>query len=164
MSNRALAGIALVVLGVVLLLSNLGLGVRFNMSSVWPLLVAMVGVMFLRDALQSGGDRSHVFVGVIILGIGALFFFRGIGLITVGMNRLWPAFPIIVGLAFFAQAAALHEPHFSGTGAILCAIGAVFLVINLRLVDTKIFGELLKYWPVLIIAAGVLKLLDSYRR
>jgi len=61
MSNRALAGIALVVLGVVLLLSNLGLGVRFNMSSVWPLLVAMVGVMFLRDALQSGGDRSHVF-------------------------------------------------------------------------------------------------------
>ena len=77
MSNRALAGIALVVLGVVLLLSNLGFGVRFNMSSVWPLIVAVVGVMFLRDALKSGGDRSHVFVGVIILGIGALFFFRG---------------------------------------------------------------------------------------
>lgn len=164
MSNKALAGIALVVLGVVLLLSNLGLGVRFNISSFWPLLVALVGAVFIRDALRRGGDKSHVFVGVIIFGIGVFYFLKEIRLITAGMGELWPAFLIIVGIAFFAQAAALHEPHFSGTGAILCATGAVFLVVNLRLVDTEVLRELLKYWPVLIIAAGVLKLVDSYRR
>jgi len=164
MSNRAFAGIALVILGVVLLLSNLGLGMRFNMSTFWPLLVALVGAMFIRDALRHGGDKSRVFVGVIIFGVGVLYFLKEIGLVTAGMGQLWPAFLIVVGLAFFAQAAALHEPHFSGTGAILCAIGAVFLVVNMRLVDTEVFRELLKYWPVLIIAAGVLKLVDSYRQ
>ncbi len=45
----------------------------------------------------------------------------------------------------------------------MCGVGIILLAFNLRLVDYGIFREAVKYWPVLIIAAGVLKLVDSYR-
>ncbi|HOB42846.1 MAG: DUF5668 domain-containing protein [Bacillota bacterium] len=163
MSNRTLAGIALVILGTLLLMSNFGIRARFPAASFWPLLLALVGAMFIRDALRPGGERSHVFVGVIILGIGIMYFLKAIGLIRIGMGKLWPVYLVIVGIAFFAQAAAMNVPHYSGTGALLCGVGIILLAFNLRLVDYGIFREAVKYWPVLIIAAGVLKLVDSYR-
>ena len=48
---------------------------------------------------QKRGDSGNIFVGVIIVGVGSLFLLINLDVLP-EMDKTWPGFIIIVGLAF----------------------------------------------------------------
>ena len=52
-----------------------------------------------QEVKQKRGDSGNIFVGVIIVGVGLLFLLINLEVLP-EMDKSWPGFIIIVGLAF----------------------------------------------------------------
>jgi predicted membrane protein len=98
--------------------------------------------------------RSHPFggllAGVILAGIGVLLLLQNLGIIFV--DDLWDYWPVILIVVGVSRAASAWD--FGGRiwGAIVAFIGAVFLVRNLGLIHSSVWGF---FWPVILIAVGL---------
>ncbi len=73
------------------------------MDRLWPLFPILFGVALLFTFVASGfRDSGPVLPGVLALGVGAFFLLFTLGPFEYDqMGRLWPAFPLIAGIAFF---------------------------------------------------------------
>src|SRR5512136_3173287 len=101
--------LALILIGGYFLLVNLNFVPSLGITQMWPGIVVLVGVMFwLGFIFSREHDAGLAFVGTIITLIGAFFFLftlhvhlPGFGEVQWGdQGRLWPAYPLIVGVAF----------------------------------------------------------------
>jgi hypothetical protein len=98
---------------------------------------------------QRRRDRHNgphaVFVGIIIIGVGALFLLQNLGVVYV--QDIWQYWPVIL-LALGISKLAENEWT---AGLVLTVIGGVFLARNLG----YIYGGVWQYlWPLIVIAAG----------
>jgi hypothetical protein len=90
------AGLTLVGLGVTCLATTLGWVSWAVVGSVWPLCLIVPGMALLL----LGGDRSKVLGGVLLIGLGLVFFSTSTGLLPPGSwGYIWPLFLIIPGVA-----------------------------------------------------------------
>ncbi|OUM84427.1 MAG: hypothetical protein BAA01_01000 [Bacillus thermozeamaize] len=95
MGGRWLAGIILLVIGVTLLLDNLGfaeISLGWIFSHFWPVILIVVGVSMMVS--QKGGG---MLAGGIIALLGVLFLARNLGWWTIDLSWLWKVFwPLVI--------------------------------------------------------------------
>lgn len=165
--------LALILVGVFFLLVNLKVLPQLSITELWPGIIVFVGIMFwLGFIFGRGHDAGLAFVGTIITLTGAFFFLftlhahiPGFGEVQWGdQGRLWPAYPTIVGIAFIILWIA---NRFRDGGVLIPA--AILLVVGLAgfsftLGDVAPFRDIVRFWPLLLIALGILILARAFIR
>lgn len=165
--------LALILIGGYFLLINLNVIPSLGINKMWPGIVVLVGLIFwLGFIFGKDHDPGLTFVGTIAILVGLFFFLFtlnvnlfGLGHVTWGaMGQLWPAFPLIVGLAFVVLWIA---GRFRDGGVLVPAV--VLLVVGIggfayTLGDVPFFQDVLRWWPLLLIGLGLLVLLRAIVR
>lgn len=91
---RTLIGIAIILIGLLILFDNTGFDLGLNLWDFWPFLLIFIG---LGQVLQPDGQgRSGS--GWVLIVLGTLFQLNNFGLIEFGFAELWPIILIIIGL------------------------------------------------------------------
>jgi hypothetical protein len=175
MNQRPAIGFAfvLILVGVFFLLSNAGAfdDLDLDIEQLWPAIVVLAGLAFLLQYLAGGWrDPGLVFVGTAATLLGLFFF-----LFTLNVELpwefetlrgpidwedsevLWPAFPIIGGIAFVMLATFGRDRGALGVGLVAIAVGVIAFPYTLS--SGKEWEEIAQYWPVLLILAGGWQLL-----
>lgn len=155
----------LVILGLVLLAFNLGLLRRPSVDEWWPVILVAIGAWMFIGALNNERERGAVFPATIIGGAGLVFLINEWDLVPGGIGDLWPAFLIVVGMAFVMLY--LLDERDAGVlipAAILLTIGIVALLANLGLISTNPWRIIGTYWPVILIVIGLGGLFGSVGR
>lgn len=114
LSGRLLIGLAVLVIGVLLLLNNLDLGIEFEMRQVlrlWPVIPLILGLnwLILSFGSSSREEGRKVFFSwgqfissLMFIAIGVVFLGRNLGLFEVDLglffNLLWPVILILIGI------------------------------------------------------------------
>ncbi|NLG27589.1 MAG: hypothetical protein GX557_06735 [Chloroflexi bacterium] len=150
-------GLVLIAVGVVVLLSNVGVP-WLNMEQLWPVVLMLLGLLALISVVTGRAkDKAGIWFGVVGLLAGAVFLY-----ITVGagewedIKTLWPIFPAIAGLAWIVQW--VFERHAIadlalGVGALAVAVVG-YLVIAGRMASDQAM-RLADFWPLLLVLVGV---------
>ena len=102
---------------------------------------------------QSAIRRRSIVGPLFLIGAGVLFLFSNLGLVSGNIwdliFRYWPVLLIIAGLDAIFRREGLFTP------VVLISLGTIILMINLGYLSWSIWGLVFRYWPVLIILAGV---------
>ncbi len=112
-SGRLIVGLAVLIVGVILLLNNLGVGIEIEVREVlrlWPVTPLILGLnwLFLSFGSSEGAEGKKVFfswgqfsTALIAIAIGVIFLGRNLGLFEVDtsmfFNLLFPVILILIG-------------------------------------------------------------------
>jgi hypothetical protein len=100
--GHLIAGAILLIVGVVFLLTNLGVFYAEDVRKYWPVLLILVGVtnVAFRSRRQFGGAHSALWGGAFMV-IGGLLLAQNFGYIHGDMWQvIWPVFLIFLGISF----------------------------------------------------------------
>lgn len=169
MSNRRSAfipGLLLILLGAWLLARNLGVQLP-GLDVLWPAFPLIFGLAFIFQYLLGGRkDTGLVFVGVAAALVGAFFFAFTLGRLPWNqMDRYWPVFVLIGGVAFLAQW--LSNPGQRGLlipAVFALAVGLVGLVFTLQVASPALLQQATKLWPLILVLLGFLILIGQFLR
>ncbi|HEX9987190.1 MAG TPA: hypothetical protein VGE45_01780 [Chloroflexia bacterium] len=165
-NGNLIAGVALILLGLIFFVATQG-AFNLNWGTIWPVFPMLAGALVLFQALTIGDANRRVgmvFAGTIPFLVGAFFFTVTLGLFSWGdMATLWPMFPLIVGVAFFAayMASGRQENNLLMSAIVMTGVGVVLLAV-LQIGGS--YAALGKLWPIILIIAGVLMLVPGLRR
>lgn len=153
-------GLGLIGLGVALLVASF-----VGWDAIWPVFPLLGGLVFYAGFADSGfQDEGLAFVGTLAALLGLFFFGFTLGLWEwEEMERLWPVFILIAGVAFLVLFLAQRHGRdwgVLGLGLVAVVAGAVGLAIEYGVLGTAV----VKYWPVLLVLAGALGLLTPLSR
>jgi hypothetical protein len=162
--KRVALALLLMGLGLFFLLDTFGVSLP-DWESMWPVLVIAGGIYMLLDQFfGSGRDPGRVFVGTAAVLVGAVFAAITLGPFTYqDLDTWWPVFLIILGVAFLARwiAGGARRGNALFLGVVALLVGGVAGAINLRLLGPQTQDLLPTLWPALLIAAGLLVLLQG---
>ncbi len=153
-----IGGLILILVGLLFLLLQTSpeIAAQFNMEIQWPLVIVAVGILFLVGAIL--GTASLAVPGVIISGLGGLFYYQNLTGNWASWAYAWTLIPGFVGLGMILMGLLDREQRSAIRG------GVTLLLISL--IMFALFGGFLggfglfqKYWPVLLILAGIMILL-----
>lgn len=168
-------GVFLVLLGLYFLAPQVSIHLP-GPEVLWPGIPVIVGLLSLAQYVFGGRRDSGLVFSGLAAGLTGAFFFLftlrvpvplpglGDGVDWPDMGRLWPAFAVIVGLAFLGQW--LVSPATRGArnlSLLALVFGLAALVVNYSLTGTVV-ERAINYWPVLLIALGLWFLLQYARR
>jgi len=113
-SGRLIIGLAVLIVGVLLLLNNLNLGVEIEMSQIlrlWPVIPLILGLNWLFLSFSSTGSAEgkkiyfswgQFVTALIFIAVGVIYLGRNLGLFEVEVqlfwNILWPLVLILIGI------------------------------------------------------------------
>lgn len=140
---RVIPGLILAAVGVVLLLSNLGLVSLTELLVWWPMLLLAFGLHVFFN------DRNRL-LGLALIGAGALVQLRELELFRIqwrAVQDYWPLLLIVVGLSLILRRGGRDS---TAGGVVLTALGAYFLASNFGYVDVPLW----RLWPVALIGLG----------
>jgi len=116
---------------------------------------------FGLNTMFGPGERIDVGRGVpagavILIALGVLFLLHNLGIWFLEADRIWPVFLIFLGVWLYAKRRMTPDGCTRGISgpAILVTLGVLFLIQNLHGPD---FGHT---WPVVLLVAGVIKLME----
>jgi hypothetical protein len=157
-------GLVLVLLGVWFLVVQFipGLQDWFRLEMTWPLIIVGVAVLMLVFGILAG-IPVLVMPASIVGGIGGLLYWQNATGNWESWAYAWTLIPGFVGVGTILMGLWGQETRRSITGGVwLIAISLVlFAVFGSFLGGPNLFGP---YWPVLLIAFGVLLLIQSFFR
>jgi hypothetical protein len=160
--GTVILALILILVGVYLLLGELGIGVP-GWDVIWPVFPFAGGIAFLGSyVFGRQRDPGQVFIGTAATLVGVVFFFVTLGPLEYGdLGTWWPVFVLIGGVAFLAQWAAAR---FRDWGALFLAlvalgVGGVGLAITWQLFGPQTREFLPRLWPVFLILLGLMVLL-----
>ncbi|MFZ5916116.1 MAG: LiaI-LiaF-like domain-containing protein [Chloroflexota bacterium] len=160
-------GVLLILLGLFFLMQQLAPRL-LSWSNIWPLFPTLAGLAFLAGWLFGRErDPGLLFIGTAATLVGLFFFPFSFGLLNwAEMARLWPAFPIIGGLAFLAQFAAsrFRDWGAAGVGCLATLVGLIAFGFTLFRLPRPLGDLLLKLWPLGLIFLGLLGLASAFLR
>ena len=171
--GTVITAVVLIAIGAYLLLANLDLVPHYSLTQLWPGIVVLVGAMFwLGYIFGQDHDPGLAFVGTVVTLTGLFFFLFTFNVNLFGLGRvdwsdmrlLWPAFPLIVGIAFVVLWAV---SGFRDWGVLVPA-GILLLVgfggFAFTLGNVPVFRDILQWWPLLLIFFGIIVLVQSVIR
>lgn len=94
-TKRLITGIGIILIGVVLLLSNLGVA-SFGqiVNDWWPLIIVAVGIMMFIN------DMKNYLWALLVVGVGVALQLRELNITSINVFQLfWPAVIVVVGLS-----------------------------------------------------------------
>jgi hypothetical protein len=156
-----IGGLILISVGLLFLLLQASpeLAAQINLELQWPLIIVGVGFLFLVGAVL--GTASLAVPGMIIGGIGALLYYQNLTGNWASWAYAWALIPGFVGLGVILMGLLDSSERSQIRG------GVTLIIISLILF--AIFGGFLgglgifaKFWPVLLILAGILILLRNW--
>jgi hypothetical protein len=158
-SSSIVWGLVLIGVGIVL-----GLAMWIGWDKLWPVFPLMAGLGFLVGyVLSSFKEEGFVFIGTLAALLGLFFFGFTLGVWEWGdMSKLWPAFPLILGVAFLALFLA-DRKHDAGALGVGCA-GVIVGIVGLAILYGYLGSEIVKLWPLLIILVGLIGLIGALSR
>ena len=171
--GTVITALTLIFIGGYFLLVNLNVIPALGFAQMWPGIVVLVGIMFwLGFIFGHEHDAGLAFVGTIVTLTGLFFFLFTLKVYIPGfgavewsdMAQLWPAFPLIVGIAFVVMwiAGRFRDPGVLIPAGILLLVGFGGFAFTMR--EVPIFQNILQWWPVLLIAFGFIILIQSFTR
>ena len=153
-----------VLLGVYLLLDQLGLGIP-GWDAIWPVFPFAGGLAFLGSyVFGPRRDPGQVFVGTAATLVGLVFFFITLGPLEYSdLSTWWPVFVLIGSVAFLGlwAASGFHDWGALFLAMVALAVGAVGLAITLRLFGPQTAELLPRLWPAVLILLGVMVFLRA---
>lgn len=162
--GTAILALVLILVGVYLLLGELGIGIP-DWEVVWPVLPFAGGLAFLGTYIfGQRRDPGQVFLGTAATLVGVVFFFVTLGPLEYSdLETWWPVFVLIGGIAFLAQwlAAGLHDWGALFLGLVALVVGAAGLAITPNLLGPQTAALLPKLWPALLVLVGLVVLLRA---
>jgi hypothetical protein len=152
-----IAGPALILVGLLMLLGQLGMPV---FGVLWPLILLAIGVGMILRYRQGGEDSGLVFSGVLLILLTVLLLGARADLLSLG--RHWPAFLAAVGVSFLAMAQVDSKRRDAMVPGWIClGLAAVLYFFSLglfaRLIEflVRVIGTLLKVIiPLALMAFG----------
>lgn len=154
-TGRLVFGLFLILAGGWFFLRKLGVTLP-GLEEVWPAFPMLAGLGFIAGWFL-GSERNE---GLLLPGVGSLLVGGFFLMITLGplhwsdMDRLWPVFPLIGGLAFLAMWAGGGMKDFGllipAGGGVL--VGACGLLVTVAGLDPRLFE---KGWPLALVLAGL---------
>jgi len=156
--SSLVGGLLLIVLGILFLVARLV--PAFQLWWSWPMLIMGVGVFLLVLGLATGAPGMAV-PACIVGGIGCLLYWQNLSGRWDSWSFDWTLMPGFVGVGLVLAGLLGEKPGESiRAGGILLVISlAMFLVFGSFLGGPKLLGP---YWPVLLVALGVLLLLGQF--
>lgn len=157
-------GIVLILVGAVFLAAQFipELGQLIQLEYDWPWWVIGVGVVFLLMSVLVRVPGLAV-PGAIITGVGGILYYQNATGDWDSWSYIWALIPGFVGIGVmlmnFLQGRFMHGLR-EGLGAILVSL-VMFTIFGSFLGGPRILGDL---WPLLLIGAGVLILLENLLR
>ena len=147
-------GFVLVLLGVALLLNQMNVVHIGGWALVWLGLLVYGAAVVIRSFINN--DRSKVFFGTMCFLCGILFFLRRGSFIHGSFSLYFPAFIIIVGLAFtMLFVFNVKDWHLLIPAFIFLALGAALMLTHLGYWYSRdVWRTIGSYWPVVLIVIG----------
>ena len=102
---KAIIGISLIVIGLLLILSNLGFELGIDIWDFWPVILIIIG---LSIVLRKSGSQN-IIVGWLLLIIGTLILLNNLDVIYFGMNLIFPLILLFIGLVILKHGTG--SPH-----------------------------------------------------
>jgi hypothetical protein len=149
--------VLLIVLGVIFFLATQGV-LGLNWGTIWPVFPMVVGGGLITIGMISQVKESRtwlVFGGTIPFLVGLYFLLINTGILETGsVGRLWPVFPMIVGLAFLAAffASGMDYKWLLFPAIVLIGFSVTFLSLLWTRTSFEYIGKL---WPLALIVIGV---------
>ncbi len=155
-SSLSLFGIALVIVGVLLLLGRFHLIHIAFWSLFWPIMMVLALIGVARGFSQN--RRGKIFWNTVWFLYGLFFFLRASDYFDVQTHLIFPATFLIVGIAFFmAYLAKMSDWFFLIPAIISGGVGTLFLLADLDYLSYwEVTDSLRTYWPVILILFGLL--------
>ncbi len=92
---KLIIGLAIILIGVLALLANLGFDTDIGIWDYWPVILILIGLsMILQPA-----EYRNAFTGFLFVVIGFLFLLDNFDIIDFGFNLIWPVLIILIGIA-----------------------------------------------------------------
>jgi len=134
-----------------------GLSVWFNTTNSWPFMVIGIGVLLLLFALI-GQIPGMAIPGAVVSGVGAVLYFQNLTGNWESWAYAWTLIPGFVGVGILIRSLLVGQTARSMQGALwLILSSAVLFTISAAFFGA--IGFIGVYWPVVLIAFGVLLLL-----
>lgn len=170
MKNRTSAivpGSILILLGLFFLMQQFVPNL-LSWDRIWPAFPTLGGVAFLGGWLVSKDhDPGLLFVGTAATLVGLFFFPFTFDIFEwADMGKLWPAFPVIGGLAFLALFAGgrFREWGAAGVGCVAMLVGVIAFGFTLFRLPRTLAATLVKLWPLGLIFIGLIALASAFLR
>ncbi len=95
LNPKLIIGLAIILIGVLALLANLGFDTDIGIWDYWPVILILIGL----SVILQPAEYRNAFAGSIFVVIGILFLLDNFYIIDFGFNLLWPVLLILVGVA-----------------------------------------------------------------
>jgi hypothetical protein len=155
-SNLAL-GVVLIALGAIFLVTRLIPGLELVLG--WPWIVIGVGAMLLLIGLLAGAPDMAV-PACIVGGIGGILYYQNLTGNWASWSYTWALIPAFVGVGMLLAALLGGRSR----GALREGFRTLLVGVVMFLVFGSLFGAfswLGAYWPLLLVGAGVLILVEG---
>jgi len=148
-------GVILIVLGILFLLPRLGV----DFGNLWPMFLLAPGISFIIYYIFSTNKEksSGILIPGTILVLMSVFFYAQTFSGWANSDKLWPIYPLIVGIAFYVKylGGFRKDRGILVPANILTAIGIVFLILNYYSFNL---------WPLILIIVGLAFVLSGMRK
>ena len=142
----------LIFVGLILLVVNLDI-LDINFGDLWPLIILGISVVFFINWNKERNNSGLLFVGILLSTNGLLFLFNAITDWEL-MEYLWPVFILAPGLGFLGMYSVDRKKD---KGLIIPA----YILIGLSVIFLVLQSPLDEFWPLILIAIGIVILFQS---
>jgi hypothetical protein len=158
--SRLAVGVLLVAVGVAFLALQVmpGLADWFRVTLSWPLIIVGVGALILVVGLLSGAPETAI-GACVVAGIGGILYYQNLTGNWVSWAYAWTLIPAFIGVGMVISGVLGGRV----THSISKGLNQIIVSVILFLIFGSIFGPIFggfsflgPYWPVLLIAAGLL--------
>jgi hypothetical protein len=148
-------GTILIILGILFLLPRLGV----DFGNLWPTFLLAPGLAFVIYYFLTNKIKNNAGIlipGMILIFLSAFFYWQAYST-WANSDKLWPVYPLAVGLAFYISylAGGRVDKGALIPANILTAVGVLFLILNYYSFNL---------WPLILIIIGLAIILSSMRK
>lgn len=150
-------GVILILAGVFFAITNLVPGLQAQISYMWPLIIVGVGVLLFVIGLITGVPDMAV-PACIVAGIGGILYFQAVYGMFESWAYAWTLIPGFVGVGIILASVTGGGNRYS----VRRGLNVILTSLILFTIFGAIFGAFTAtgiYWPLLLVAAGILILL-----